>query len=40
MRYTTRGEKIIVNNPAEMPDATKIEHIEEPFIHSTDYFNA
>ena len=30
--YTTRDEKIIVNNPAEMPDTTKIERIEEPFI--------
>ncbi|MCZ2222972.1 MAG: translation elongation factor 4 [Chitinophagales bacterium] len=30
--YTTRGEKILVNNPAEMPDATKLERIEEPFI--------
>jgi GTP-binding protein LepA len=30
--YTTRDEKIIVNNPAEMPDATKIDKIEEPFI--------
>ncbi|MEY4920349.1 MAG: elongation factor 4 [Bacteroidota bacterium] len=30
--YTTRGEKIIVNNPSEMPDPVKIEHIEEPYI--------
>ncbi|MCC6634524.1 MAG: elongation factor 4 [Chitinophagaceae bacterium] len=30
--YTTRGEKIVVNNPAEMPETTKIEKIEEPFI--------
>lgn len=30
--YTTRGEKILVNNPAEMPDSTKLERIEEPFI--------
>jgi GTP-binding protein LepA len=30
--YTTRGEKIIVNNPAEMPDAVKTDRIEEPFI--------
>ena len=32
--FTTRGEKIIVNNPAEMPDATKIEQIEEPYIRA------
>ena len=30
--FTTRGEKIIVNNPVQMPDATKLETIEEPFI--------
>jgi GTP-binding protein LepA len=30
--YTTRGEKIIVNNPTEMPDPVKIDRIEEPFI--------
>lgn len=30
--YTSRGEKIIVNNPAEMPDPTKLDRIEEPFI--------
>ena len=30
--YTTRGEKIIVNNPAEMPDPVKTDRIEEPFI--------
>lgn len=30
--YTTRGEKIIVNNPAQMPDPSRIERIEEPFI--------
>lgn len=30
--YSTKGEKILVNNPADMPDATKLERIEEPFI--------
>src|SRR3954470_1390290 len=30
--YTTRGEKIIVNNPAQMPDLTKLDRIEEPYI--------
>ena len=30
--YTTKGEKIIVNNPAEMPDPVKTDRIEEPFI--------
>ncbi|MEO6538881.1 MAG: translation elongation factor 4, partial [Ferruginibacter sp.] len=31
---TTRGEIIKVNNPSEMPDATRIEKIEEPFIRA------
>lgn len=30
--YTTKGEKIIVNNPTEFPDPVKTDHIEEPFI--------
>lgn len=30
--YTTKGEKIIVNNPTEMPDPVRIEKIEEPYI--------
>jgi GTP-binding protein LepA len=32
--YTTRGETIIVNNPTEMPEAVKIDYIEEPFIRA------
>ncbi|MFA5834435.1 MAG: translation elongation factor 4 [Bacteroidota bacterium] len=28
----TSGEMIIVDNPADMPDPTKIERVEEPFI--------
>jgi GTP-binding protein LepA len=30
--YSSRGEKILVNNPVEMPDPTKLDRIEEPFI--------
>ena len=30
--YTTKGEKVIVNNPTQMPDPVRIERIEEPFI--------
>lgn len=30
--YTTKGKKIIVNNPNEMPDPVKIDRIEEPYI--------
>lgn len=30
--YTSKGDKIIVNNPVEMPEPTKLAKIEEPFI--------
>jgi len=30
--YTTKGEKVIVNNPTQFPDPVKTEHIDEPFI--------
>lgn len=30
--YTTKQEKIIVNNPTEFPDPVKTERIEEPYI--------
>ena len=30
--YTTKGEKVTVNNPTEMPDPVRIDRIEEPFI--------
>lgn len=32
--YTTKGEKITVNNPSQMPDPSRIEKIEEPFIRA------
>lgn len=40
--FTTRDEVIIVNNPGQMPDTTKLDRIEEPFIRAqiithTDY---
>ncbi|MDR3715291.1 MAG: translation elongation factor 4 [Puia sp.] len=30
--HTTKGEEILVNNPAQMPDPVRIERIEEPYI--------
>ena len=30
--YTTKGEKITVNNPTQMPEPVRIDKIEEPFI--------
>ena len=32
--YSSKGEKIIVNNPSEMPDPTRIARIEEPYIRA------
>ena len=32
--YTTKGEKIIVNNPSEMPDPSRLSRVEEPFIRA------
>jgi GTP-binding protein LepA len=32
--YTTKDERIIVNNPTEMPEPSRIERIEEPFINA------
>lgn len=30
--YSTRDEKIIVNNPSDLPDPSKLDRIEEPYI--------
>jgi len=30
--YTTSGQKIVVNNPIQMPDPVRIDRIEEPYI--------
>ncbi|HUB61674.1 MAG TPA: translation elongation factor 4 [Puia sp.] len=32
--YTNKQEEIIINNPAEMPDPTRIDRIEEPYIRA------
>ncbi|MEJ5961761.1 translation elongation factor 4 [Pedobacter immunditicola] len=29
---TTRGEEFVVNNPSDLPDPSKMEYVEEPFI--------
>ena len=33
--YCTDGTMVEVDNPALMPDMTKIDHIEEPFVKTT-----
>jgi GTP-binding protein LepA len=30
--YTTRGEKIVVNNPSDLPDPSTLDRVEEPYI--------
>ncbi|HEY4286418.1 MAG TPA: translation elongation factor 4 [Puia sp.] len=32
--HTSKGEVIVVNNPAEMPEPTRIDRIEEPYIRA------
>lgn len=32
--YSTKGERLPVNNPSEMPDPTQMDRIEEPFIRA------
>ena len=32
--YTTKGDKLVVNNPAQMPEVTKVDRLEEPFIRA------
>lgn len=31
---TTKGEEIIVNNPSDLPDPSKLEYVEEPYIRA------
>ncbi|MBO8136730.1 MAG: elongation factor 4 [Desulfotomaculum sp.] len=33
--YTTDGEMVKVENPSKMPEPSKIDHIEEPFVQAT-----
>ncbi|MBK8846256.1 MAG: elongation factor 4 [Bacteroidetes bacterium] len=33
--FLTNGESFVVNNPSDMPDPAKLDHIEEPFIKAT-----
>ncbi len=30
--YTTKGDELIVNNPSDLPDPSKLEYVEEPYI--------
>jgi GTP-binding protein LepA len=33
--YTSKGEMIVVNNPSELPDVNKLDHVEEPYIRAS-----
>lgn len=33
--YTTKGERIEVNNPSDLPSPDKIDYVEEPYISAT-----
>ncbi|MDB5029821.1 translation elongation factor 4 [Mucilaginibacter sp.] len=35
LAYSTKGEEIIVNNPSDLPDPSKIDRVEEPYIKAT-----
>ena len=30
--FTTKGDEVLVNNPSDLPDPSKIEYVEEPYI--------
>ncbi|OKS85990.1 translation elongation factor 4 [Mucilaginibacter polytrichastri] len=32
LAYTTKGEEMLVNNPSDLPDPSKIDYVEEPYI--------
>jgi GTP-binding protein LepA len=32
--YLTNGEEVLINNPADMPDVSRLERIEEPYIRA------
>ncbi len=33
--YTTKGDELQVNNPSDLPDPSKLEFVEEPYIKAT-----
>jgi GTP-binding protein LepA len=33
--FTTRGEELIVNNPSDLPDPSKMDYVKEPYIHAS-----
>ncbi|AYL95981.1 translation elongation factor 4 [Mucilaginibacter celer] len=35
LAHTTKGDELIVNNPSDLPDPSKIDYVEEPYIKAT-----
>jgi GTP-binding protein LepA len=35
LAYTTKGEELHVNNPSDLPDPSKLDSVEEPYIKAT-----
>lgn len=35
LAYSTKGVEIVVNNPSDLPDPSKIDRVEEPYIKAT-----
>lgn len=33
--YTTKGEKVIVNNPSDLPEPSRLDYVEEPYIKAS-----
>ncbi len=33
--YTTKGEKVVVNNPSDLPDPARLDYVEEPYIKAS-----
>ena len=33
--HTTKGDPIVVNNPSDLPDPSRIDYVEEPYIKAT-----
>lgn len=35
LAYTTKGQKVLVNNPTDLPSPEKIDYVEEPYIRAS-----
>lgn len=35
LAYTTKGEKVVVNNPSDLPEPSKLDYVEEPYIKAS-----